>query len=263
MTVGIVVVSHSRALADAAVALAAEMLHGREAPIEVAAGLDDGAFGTDAVAIQDAIGRADQGDGVVVLMDLGSAVLSAELALDFLDDDSRGRVVLCPASLVEGLVVAAVAADTGATAAEVAAEAMAALTAKQSHLAPPEEHTEAHVDEPATAETAGDGEATGVFTVTLPHGLHARPSALIVQAVRPLDAKVRLRNRTASTGFVPAGSLSKVATLGALHGHEIEIEARGPQSHEAVSILLDLAKNGFGETDAAPPPPASASTGPM
>ena len=63
--------------------------------------------------------------------------------------------------------------------------------------------------------------------MTVPHGLHARPSALIVQAVRRLDAGVELRNRTVGTGFVSAGSLSKVATLGALQGHEIEIRAAG------------------------------------
>ncbi len=248
MTVGIVVVSHSRALADAAVALAAEMLHGGEAVIEVAAGLDDGAFGTDAVAIHDAVLRADRGDGVVVLMDLGSAVLSAELALDFLHDDARSRVVLCPAPLVEGLVVAAVTADSGATATEVAAEAMAALTAKQSHLAPAvTSASEDRFDEDAEPDTA-------VFTVTTPHGLHARPAALVVQAVRRLDAEVQLRNRTTGTGFVPAGSLSKVATLGALHGHDIEIRATGPQAHEAVRTLLDLARDGFGETAPRPPP---------
>src|SRR5580765_1924248 len=84
--VGLVVVSHSRALARAAVALAAEMLHGRTARIEVAAGLDETTFGTDAVAIKDAIERVDGPAGVVVLMDLGSAVLSAELALDLLAD---------------------------------------------------------------------------------------------------------------------------------------------------------------------------------
>ncbi len=78
--VGIVVVSHSRALARAAIALAEEMLHGRPVRIEEAAGLDDGTFGTDAVRVADAIERADGGRGVVVLMDLGSAVLSAELA---------------------------------------------------------------------------------------------------------------------------------------------------------------------------------------
>ena len=110
MAVGLVVVSHSRALARAAVALAQEMLHGKQIRIAVAAGLDETTFGTDAAQIVDAITAADQGAGVVVLMDLGSAVLSAELALELLDDDARERVVLCPAPLVEGLVVAAVAA---------------------------------------------------------------------------------------------------------------------------------------------------------
>src|SRR5258707_15473983 len=124
--VGIVVVSHSRALARAAVALAAEMVHAQPVRIEVAAGLDDTTFGTDAVAIMAAISAADSGDGVVVLMDLGSAVLSAELALDLLEDGAREQVVLCPAPLVEGLVVAAVAAAPGAGREEIANEATAA-----------------------------------------------------------------------------------------------------------------------------------------
>ena len=75
MTVGLVVVSHSRALARAAVALAQEMLHGKQIRIAIAAGLDDTTFGTDAAQIVDAIATADQGAGGVVLMDLGSAVL--------------------------------------------------------------------------------------------------------------------------------------------------------------------------------------------
>ena len=104
MPVGLVVVSHSRALADAAVELARGMLPGREQTITVAAGDVDGGLGTDATAIADAVTAADSGDGVVVLMDLGSAVLSAETALELLDDDVRERVVLSPAPLVEGLV---------------------------------------------------------------------------------------------------------------------------------------------------------------
>ena len=95
--VGLVVVSHSRTLARSAVALAAEMLHGRPLRIEVAAGLDETTFGTDAVAIMQAIERADGPAGVVVLMDLGSAVLSTELALDLLQDPSiRDRVTALP-----------------------------------------------------------------------------------------------------------------------------------------------------------------------
>src|SRR3569833_2840179 len=98
--VGLVVVGHSRALARAAVALAAEMVPDGRVPIEVAAGLDEATSGTDATAIMAAITSADRGDGVVVLMDLGSAVLSTELALELLADDVRQKVTLSAAPLV-------------------------------------------------------------------------------------------------------------------------------------------------------------------
>jgi phosphocarrier protein FPr len=68
-------------------------------------------------------------------MDLGSSVLSAELALELVDDDVRERVSLCPGPLVEGLVIAAVTASTGAARAQVAADAAAALQPKLQHLA--------------------------------------------------------------------------------------------------------------------------------
>ncbi|MCZ2838163.1 dihydroxyacetone kinase phosphoryl donor subunit DhaM [Modestobacter sp. VKM Ac-2985] len=132
--VGIVVVSHSRPLADAAVELARQMLPNSTLAIEVAAGTDDGGLGTDAVAVSTAITAADTGDGVVVLMDLGSAVMSAETALELLDDDVRARVVLSAAPLVEGLVGAAVVAAGGADRDRVAAEALRGLAPKQAHL---------------------------------------------------------------------------------------------------------------------------------
>jgi dihydroxyacetone kinase phosphotransfer subunit len=112
--IGIVVVSHSAALAEGVVALARGMA-GDDVPIEAAGGIDEpGALGTDAVKVMAAI-EAAGGDGVLVLMDLGSAVLSAETALDFLDDDTRARVLLCEAPLVEGAVAAAAAARAGAS----------------------------------------------------------------------------------------------------------------------------------------------------
>lgn len=131
--VGIVVVSHSPALATAAVELAREMLHGTDVPIAVAAGTAGGATGTDAVRIADAISRVASGDGVLVLMDLGSAVLSAELATELvgpLDDEIR----LSAGPFVEGLVAAAVTASTGADLDHVAEQAASALTPKASHL---------------------------------------------------------------------------------------------------------------------------------
>jgi phosphocarrier protein FPr len=262
--VGLVVVSHSRALARASVALAGEMLHGREVTIDVAAGLDDTTFGTDAVSIMEAIVRADGPDGVVVLMDLGSALLSAELALDLLPDPSiRDRVTLSPAPLVEGLVVAAVAAAGGANRAEVAAEARGALLGKAAHLSVSD-----HGEAPNLVEV-GQDEVVGVFRVENPHGLHARPASRLVSEVRALDATVQLRNLTTGAGPVPAGSLSRVALLSALQGQEVEVRASGPQAQEAVEHLVALAKRRFDEqveqvvAPRAAGPSTSSRTGPV
>src|SRR3972149_2493253 len=86
--------------------------------LETAGGLDapDHPVGTDAVLVLRANERAWSDDGVVVLMDLGSAVLSAEMALEMLPDDKRGKVLLCEAPFIEGAVAAAVTAKLGATA---------------------------------------------------------------------------------------------------------------------------------------------------
>jgi phosphocarrier protein FPr len=256
--IGIVVVSHSRPLARAAAELAGQMLHGVRPQIAIAAGLDDTTLGTDAVQVKEAIERADSGEGVVVLLDLGSAVLSAEMALDLLDDDLRARVVLSAAPLVEGLVAAVVTAAGGAGAAEVAAEAAGALAGKQAHL------TGAVSMPAAPSAPTGETALRGVFTVRNPHGLHARPAARLVGQVRTLDARVELTNRTTGAGPVPASSLTRVATLAAQHGHEVEVAITGSQAAEALEQILALAARHFDELDAEPvPEPEPAASGPV
>src|SRR6201995_3764353 len=99
--VGIVVVSHSDELAQGVVAVAREM-GGADLALEAAGGTDEpGVLGTDAERVRAAIDRAMSPDGVLVLMDLGSALMSAEFAVD-LPEDPPGPVVLSEAPLVEG-----------------------------------------------------------------------------------------------------------------------------------------------------------------
>jgi phosphoenolpyruvate-protein phosphotransferase/dihydroxyacetone kinase phosphotransfer subunit len=256
--IGIVVVSHSRSLARAAVELAGQMVHGRGPTVALAAGLDETTLGTDAVQVKEAIESVDGPDGVVVLLDLGSAVLSAELALDLLDSTTRNRVVLSPAPLVEGLVAAVVTASGGGTVTDVAAEAAAALAGKQAHLAPTPAGQEVGV--------IGDEAVRGVFAVANLHGLHARPAARLVAQVRILDAQVQLTNLTTGTGPVPASSLSRVATLGARHGHDVEVTVTGSQAAEALEQILALAARHFDELDSgavAPPSARAGTTGPL
>jgi dihydroxyacetone kinase phosphotransfer subunit len=133
MAVGLVIVSHSARLAEGVVELAGQMSRGR-VRLVAAGGTDDGALGTSLAKVLHAIESADAGgasDGVLVLVDLGSAGLVAEMALEQLPERRRARVRLCDAPLVEGAVVAAIEASVGSTLEQVAATAQDAVHLKK------------------------------------------------------------------------------------------------------------------------------------
>lgn len=259
--VGIVIVSHSSAIAEGVVELAREM-GGEGVAIEPAGGLDEpgNPIGTDAVLVLAAIEKADSGQGVLVLMDLGSAVMSAEVALDMLAEKQRGRVYLCEAPLVEGAVAAAAAARVGEDLEGVAREARGGLQGKAAHLG---------VDElPAAGEAVSEEPVTGSFkdlqlTVTNPLGLHARPAARFVRTAGGYDAKVEVTNLTTGKGPVTALSLNAIATLGVRRDHEISIRARGPQASDALAALQVLADEGFGDQAAIGTPTRSVDVSPV
>jgi phosphocarrier protein FPr len=249
--VGIVVVSHSRELAEGAVALAREM-GGSEVRIEAAGGLEEpGALGTDAERVRAAIETAMSPEGVLVLMDLGSALMSAEFAVEMLGDGAE-RVRLSAGPLVEGAVAAAAAAAGGGSLDEVAGQAASALQMKAAQL--PDE---------ASAGGAG-GEHAGVvgqppdaeadLPVVNEIGLHARPAARLGTVARGFDADVTV-GKAGDARRVRATSLTDVIGLGARRGDTLYVAARGPQADEAVDALRELAASGFGDgpaTDARP-----------
>ena len=101
--------SHSAKLAEGLAELLAQVAS-EDLPVAVSGGTSDGRLGTDPDRIREAVAEVDQGDGVVVIPDLGSAVLAVKSVLEFLD----GQVVLVDAPFVEGAVSAAVIASTGA-----------------------------------------------------------------------------------------------------------------------------------------------------
>src|SRR5512142_2341907 len=176
--IGIVIVSHSARLAEGVAELVRGM-GGEEVRVATAGGLDapGSPLGTDAARVLAAIEQVYAEDGVLVLMDLGSAVLSAETALDLLPPEKRPRVLLCEAPLVEGAVAAAAQARLGSPLDRAAAEARGALEAKRSQLgALPAEALRAPAREPAA------GEARELrLTVGNRLGIHARPAMRLVQ----------------------------------------------------------------------------------
>jgi len=116
--VGMLIVSHSRKIAEGVKELAEQMTQGL-VPIVAAGGTSDGELGTSADLIRAGADQLADTEGILVLVDLGSAVLSAEMALE----DLGRPYVLSNAPLVEGAVIAAVQASTGADLSQIAAAA--------------------------------------------------------------------------------------------------------------------------------------------
>ena len=240
--VGLVIVSHSAQLAEGVRELAQQMTQGR-VPLAVAGGIDDpdDPIGTDATRVLAAIEAVYSPDGVVVLMDLGSALLSAETALDFLPDEQRPHVYLSQAPLVEGAMAAAVQAMVGAPVAQVLAEAESALAVKREQLGGWDGATPAAEATPA----AGHDEQISL-TVRNRLGLHARPAARFVTTAGRFAADVRIRKGDKEAN---AKSINQVAILGVRQGDVITVSAGGPDAAAALAALQALADDNFGDRD--------------
>ena len=124
--VGVVIVSHSPHVARGAQDMVRQMV-GESVPLASCGGNPDGGLGTDVAAISAAIDAAWSDRGVAVLVDLGGAEMNAEMAVEMLAEDRRGRVAICNAAIVEGAVMAATEASIGSALADVCAAAEEAI----------------------------------------------------------------------------------------------------------------------------------------
>ncbi|MBM7388156.1 PTS hybrid protein [Clavibacter michiganensis] len=243
MSVGIVLVSHSALIAHGLVDLARQM-----APTValVPAGgsgdgtRDDAGIGTSFDVVSAALAEAEGGDGVVVLADLGSAYLTAETAVDMLDEDAAARVVVVRAPLVEGAVAAAVAAETGGSLEDVAAAAASAASADAAEDADAGLAADPRADGTEPAPRSGAGTVRGEATLVNRDGLHARPAADFVTRASAYSAAVTVNGQNAA-------SLLGVMALGLTRGAHVVIEATGDDAEEAVTALVELIESGFGE----------------
>ena len=254
--VGLVLVSHSRALARAAAGLARQISSNAALPIAFAGGVgaDHAELGTDAMDILEAVESVYSEDGVLVLMDLGSAILSAKTAIEFLDGEKASHVSLCSAPLVEGAVAAAVQIFIGGGLTAVRQEARAALTPKQADL--DDNPLDAGVQ---AAEVSADDEKNYLsysFVSRLKNGLHARPASMLVSAAARFDAAVTVKNLSRNKGPEPARSINKLALLGITLGDKVEFRVSGDDSEKALDAVKKLADDNFGEA------PALLETGP-
>ncbi|MDO8121024.1 dihydroxyacetone kinase phosphoryl donor subunit DhaM [Isoptericola sp. b490] len=225
--VALVLVSHSAQVADGTAQIAGQM-----APdvLLLPAGGIDGDIGTSVDLVMESVERGlaecdDATGGVVVLTDLGSAVLTTDLVLEMVEPD---RVRVPQAPFVEGAVSAAVAAQQGG---DLTAVEAAALEAGSQYAAarPAQE-----------AAASADGAVNATVTLRNPLGLHARTAAQVARAVA--DSGL-----TITVDGVDGSSVLALMALGATGGRELTLSASGDGAAAAVESLVALIDSGFGE----------------
>ena len=159
-----------------------------DASLVAAGGTDDGRIGTSFDLVSAGIAEADSGVGVVVLCDLGSAILTAETALDFLDDDIRARVRIVDAPIVEGGVAAAVAAESGDPLDDVIAAAESARGGPAAADARRRARAGGAGSQVGADRAAGSSGHSRTVTLVNADGLHARPAAELVKLAGDVPA---------------------------------------------------------------------------
>ncbi|WP_316390212.1 dihydroxyacetone kinase phosphoryl donor subunit DhaM [Citrobacter farmeri] len=243
--VNLVIVSHSARLGEGVGELAQQMLMGGDCKIAIAAGIDDpqNPIGTDPIKVMEAIESVADTDHVLVMMDIGSALLSAETAMDLLDPTIAAKVRLCAAPLVEGTLAATVSAATGADIDKVIADAMNALEAKREQLGLPSSASEPRITPSFSAQ---DASAKSVSVVIKnPNGLHVRPASRLVATLSAFNADLLLEK---NGKCVTPDSLNQISLLQVRCHDTIRLLASGEQADDALAAFSRLAAENFGES---------------
>ncbi|HGY1226834.1 TPA: dihydroxyacetone kinase phosphoryl donor subunit DhaM [Citrobacter farmeri] len=243
--VNLVIVSHSARLGEGVGELAQQMLMGGGCKIAIAAGIDDpqNPIGTDPIKVMEAIESVADTDHVLVMMDIGSALLSAETALDLLDPTIAAKVRLCAAPLVEGTLAATVSAAAGADIDKVIADAMNALEAKREQLGLPSSASEPRITPSFSAQ---DASAKSVSVVIKnPNGLHVRPASRLVATLSAFNADLLLEK---NGKCVTPDSLNQISLLQVRCHDTVRLLASGEQADDALAAFSRLAAENFGES---------------
>ncbi|MDO5033642.1 MAG: phosphoenolpyruvate--protein phosphotransferase [Eubacteriales bacterium] len=259
--VGIVLVSHSYALAEGAKELSLTMA-GPEVKIAAAGGLDmdDHSIGTDPMRILEAIQEVYSEEGVLIFVDMGSALLSSELAWQFLEEDQQKHVLISDAPFIEGAITAAVQARLNSSLPEILAELKSSLQPKQEQLKTSSAAAPSTLDQADSTNEATDrDEVSNWAEDDLPGlklrlqlknaaGLHARPAAKIagLAAAYP-DLEIWLRKIPSDRAPAKGSSLNSLTLLGLRRDDLMEFSFFGPGAEEAKVAMRDLAAEGFGD----------------
>jgi phosphoenolpyruvate---glycerone phosphotransferase subunit DhaM len=228
--VALVIVSHSPDVAKGTADMVRQMV-GDEVKVAHCGGNADGGLGTDVQKILQAIDEAWSERGVAILYDLGGAETNSEMAIEFLPNDRRQRVVLCNAPIVEGAILAATEASGGASLEDVRRKA-----GSQNR------DTTAAVAEPPF-EPASSG-AVGSVRLIHEAGMHARPAVKLTKLAKRFSSKIWMAD-SAEGPWIDAKSINRVMGARTPRNTLLHFRAEGDDAKAAIEQIIALVEQDF------------------
>ena len=205
-------------------------------------GDDHSDLGTDAIDVFNAIMSVYSDDGVVVFCDLGSALISSELALSMLDEEQSKNVRITSAPFIEGGVNAAIQSSLGKSIDEVINESLESLTPKISYVKDKFDYT---VNNEIMENIEFKDYIKGEYKILLEHGFHARPVFMFINIIANSKSVVFISNKTKHKPPVSADSITKVTLLNIEYGDVMEIYAKGPDAEQVLDRFEYLVNEKF------------------
>lgn len=241
--VSLIFVSHSYKLAEITAEYIKEVTNA-DVPIAFSggAGEDHNELGTDAIDIFNTIEKIYSDDGVIIFCDLGSALISSELALSMLDEEKSENVRITSAPFIEGGLNAAIQSSLGKSIDEVIGESLESLTPKISYV---KDKSNCYITNDTAENIEFKDYVKGEYKILLDNGFHARPVFMFINLIANSKSEVYISNKTKHKPPVSADSITKVTLLNIEYGDIMEIYAKGPDAEQVLERFEYLVNGKF------------------
>ena len=240
--VSLIFVSHSYELAKTTVDYIRKVTK-TNVPMAFSGGIGDNheEMGTDSIDVFNAIESVYSDDGVLIFCDLGSSLISSELAISMLDEEKVSNVRMTSAAFIEGGINAAIQSSLNRSLDDVISEAIDSLTPKISYVKDKLDNDIIDVQSDIEFKDYVKGE----YKILLENGFHARPVFMFINLISNSKSLVYISNKTKHNPPVPADSITKVTLLNIEYGDVMEIYAKGPDAENVLERFEHLINGKF------------------
>lgn len=241
--VNLIFVSHSNELAEATSKYIKEITKSKNSIAFCGGvGVDKKEFGTDPIDILNIIEEVYSEDGVIIFCDMGSALISSQLAISMLDENKQPNVKITSAPFVEGGIIASIQASLNKKINDIILESLESLSSKKSYVEYEGylQNSQNDNGKNERVENLLKDYKKREYKITLNNGFHSRPVFQLINIVTNSKSSVYIANKTKNKGPIQADNITKITLLNMEYNDTMEVYAKGEDTDEVFNKIQEL-----------------------